>query len=271
MGEDILALKLGLTKMQALVHTSGRLLELHFYNGKDEPIIVTYDKDLEKTANNIKQALINSHPFNDKTERLDDFVALLTQSINDLKRELLVKAQKVNANGKGSRQQFEQQQEEESTSQDKESPPQDSNPITIALDLVEEKKVDLFLDEVKTPYALVKVNGHIETIPTRHQNFEDWVGALYYRHNKEQGHKQVLSKETIGRIQSILSFEARENDMRTLHVRVAAILDTETMCDENVVFYDLCNKNWEVVRITRNGWNVEPYCPTLLIKQVTPT
>lgn len=81
------------------------------------------------------------------------------------------------------------------TSQDKESPPQDSTPITITLELVEEKKVDLFLDEVKTPYALVRVNGHLETIPIRHQNFEDWVGALYYRHNKEQGHKQVLSKE----------------------------------------------------------------------------
>lgn len=68
---------------------------------------------------------------------------------------------------------------------------EDSNPIIIALDLVEEKTVDLFLDEVKTPYALIKVNGHLETLHIRHQNFEDWVGALYYRHQKEMGYKDV--------------------------------------------------------------------------------
>jgi hypothetical protein len=129
--------------------------------------------------------------------------------------------------------------------------------LSLALDLVEEKKVDLFLDEVKIPHALVRVNGHLETIPIRSQVFEDWIGALYYRHKKEQGHKQVLSKEMITRIQSILSFEARENDMKTLYVRVAAFLDTEIECDENTVFYDLCNKNCEVVKITRHGWNVE--------------
>lgn len=42
------------------------------------------------------------------------------------------------------------------------------------------------------------------------QRFEDWIGALYYRHNKEQGRNLVLSKEGIGRIQSVLSFEANK-------------------------------------------------------------
>jgi hypothetical protein len=235
MGEDIMALELGLTKIDALVHTDGRtILELHFYNGKASPVVVTCDNDPSKTISNVKQVLIDSHQF--VTERLDEFVALLSQSVNDLRRDLLAEAQN------------------EASVQET----QDSSPITVALDLVEEKKVDLFLDEVKTPYALVRVNGHLETIPIRHQNFEDWVGALYYRHNKAQGRNQVLSKEMIGRIQSILSFEARENDMKTLHLRVAAFLDTQTKCDENVVFYDLCNKNCEIVKITRNGWDMEP-------------
>jgi hypothetical protein len=111
----------------------------------------------------------------------------------------------------------------------------DSN--AIALDLVKDKIMDLFLDEVKAPYATIKIDGHIETMSIKGQRFEDWIGALYYHHNKEQGRNLVLSKEGIGRIQSILSFEANNNDMKTLHLRVAAFVDTETKnLDENTVF-----------------------------------
>ncbi|MGA9150929.1 MAG: hypothetical protein WBZ36_10135 [Candidatus Nitrosopolaris sp.] len=100
------------------------------------------------------------------------------------------------------------------------------------------------------------------------QRFEDWIGALYYHHNKEQGRNLVLSKEGIGRIQSVLSFEANNNDMKTLNVRVAAFVDTETKdLDENTVFYDLCNKNWEIVKATRYGWTIEQNCQQILFKR----
>ena len=45
--------------------------------------------------------------------------------------------------------------------------------------------------------------------------------------------------------------------MRTLHVQVDVLIQRLGVMT-NVVFFNLCNKNWEVVRITRNGWNVEP-------------
>ncbi|HXX98611.1 MAG TPA: hypothetical protein VEL11_16030, partial [Candidatus Bathyarchaeia archaeon] len=137
----------------------------------------------------------------------------------------------------------------------------------VALELVKGKIIDLFLDEVKAPYATIKVDGHIETM-SKGQRFEDWIGALYYHHNKEQGCNLVLSKEGIGRIQSILSFEANNNDMKTLHLRVAAFVDTETKnLDENTVFYDLCNKNSEIVKITRHGWNIEQNYDQVLFKR----
>src|SRR5215472_10658155 len=92
MGEDIMALELGLTKIDALVHIDGRtILELHFYNGKASPVVVTCDIDPSKTISNVKQVLIDSHQFG--AERLDEFVALLSQSINDLRRDLLAEAQ----------------------------------------------------------------------------------------------------------------------------------------------------------------------------------
>ncbi|MGC2573013.1 MAG: hypothetical protein WA364_15995, partial [Candidatus Nitrosopolaris sp.] len=114
-----------------------------------------------------------------------------------------------------------------------------SDKNAVALELVKGKIKDLFLDEVKAPYAVIKVDGHMETMAIKSQRFEDWVGALYYYHEKGQGRNSVLSKEGIGRIQSVLSFEATNKDMKTLHIRVAAFVDTETEnLDENTVIYD---------------------------------
>src|SRR5262249_36748132 len=76
--------------------------------------------------------------------------------------------------------------------------------IGIALELVQERIVSLFLDEVKAPYATIRVNGHVETIPIQSQRFGDWVGALFYNHNREQGRSLVLSEQGIGQIQRVL-------------------------------------------------------------------
>ena len=115
---------------------------------------------------------------------------------------------------------------------------------------------------------MIKVDGHIETVPIKSERFEDWIGALYYNHQKEQGHNLVLSKEGIGRVQSVLGFEAHNKDVKTLYVRVAAFVDTDSKnLDENIVFYDLCNKNWETVKITRYRWSIEKNYEQVLFKR----
>ena len=45
-----------------------------------------------------------------------------------------------------------------------------------ALALVNEKVIDLFLDETKKPYGAINMNNHVETVPIESQMFEDWVG-----------------------------------------------------------------------------------------------
>jgi predicted transcriptional regulator len=91
MGEDIKS-ELGLSRMSAIVADGKQILELRFYNGKpDQPIKVVYDKDLEKTAEDVKQVFVDSHLFDNKIEQLTKFLKLLTQSINDLKRDLVTK------------------------------------------------------------------------------------------------------------------------------------------------------------------------------------
>lgn len=126
-----------------------------------------------------------------------------------------------------------------------------------ALALVNEKVVDLFLDETKTPYAAIGQGDHIETVPIESKRFEDWVGSMYYHYQKDYDTApSILSKEEISKIESILRYEAASS-VRTLYLRIAAFVDSEsTNLDENVIYYDLCNSKWEIVVITRHGWSI---------------
>ena len=46
-------------------------------------------------------------------------------------------------------------------------------------------------------------------------------------------------------------------NVKILHLRVAAFVDTEaTDLDSNVIYYDLCNRNWEIIKLTRHGWEM---------------
>ena len=41
---------------------------------------------------------------------------------------------------------------------------------------------------------------------------------------------------------------------------LAAFVDPDvdvTGKDNNVIFYDLCNPKWEIIKITRKGWTIE--------------
>jgi hypothetical protein len=147
---------------------------------------------------------------------------------------------------------------------------------TSPLELVKEKIVELFLDEVKTPYAAIKVDDHVETIPVGSTRFEDWVGAAYYYYKKDSADSNnsssshsVLSKEEINKIQSVLRYEAstdnnaqdssknHQQNIRTLHLRVAAFVDTDVAdLSQNVIYYDLCNTNWDIIKITSHGWDI---------------
>ena len=126
-----------------------------------------------------------------------------------------------------------------------------------ALALVNEKVIELFLDETKTPYAAIRQDDHLETVPIESKRFEDWVGSMCYHYQKDyDAVPSIISKEEINKIQSILRYEAAST-VRTLYLRVAGFVDTEAAdLDVNKIFYDLCNPNWEIVEITRNGWSI---------------
>jgi hypothetical protein len=99
----------------------------------------------------------------------DEHIIMLTDALDDNNEKIM--------------QCFYDQVKEESNGSDR---------TAVALELVKGKTVDIFLGEVKGPYAVIKVDGHIETVPIKSERFEDWIGALYYNHEKGQGHNSLI-------------------------------------------------------------------------------
>jgi hypothetical protein len=178
--------------------------------------------------------------------------------------------------------------------------------VATALRIVKDKIVQTFPDDVKVPYIAIRVNDHAETMPIKSQVFEDWMGSTYYEYSKQQSLEQlrsrrkldhpnladeqidddfwqeqnhlatdVLSSDDMNRIQSILRYESNKNAVRKLNLRVAAFINEaddstpnpENMQKENEIYYDLCNRDWEVVRITRNGWDIVKHSDKILFKR----
>ena len=164
--------------------------------------------------------------------------------------------------------------------------------------------VQVFPDEVKAPYIAIRVNDHVETMPIKSQVFEDWMGSTYYEHFKQQSlerlrhrkgledpdlseeqidediqHEQnhlasdVLSADDMSKIQSILRYESNKNPPRKLHLRIAAFIGENNDPTEvnrqgqDEIDYDLCNPDWEMVRITRDGWDIVKHSAKILFKR----
>ena len=59
--------------------------------------------------------------------------------------------------------------------------------------------------------------------------------------------------------QTIIRLQAEEQrNERRLEIRVAGNVESDPIANEdgNVIYYDLCNKDGEIIRVTRNGWEI---------------
>ena len=58
--------------------------------------------------------------------------------------------------------------------------------------------------------------------------------------------------------QTIIRFEEEQRKERRLETRVAGSVDSDPSAneDDNVIYYDLCNKDGEIIKVTRNGWQI---------------
>jgi hypothetical protein len=94
-------------------------------------------------------------------------------------------------------------------------------------------------------YADVIVRDHRETYALRRKEFALWLSYKYYQESdskapsSESFHSAINSLEAKGRFAS---------EERPVFTRVGG--------DEEAAYFDLGNSDWEVVQITKNGWEI---------------
>ena len=103
------------------------------------------------------------------------------------------------------------------------------------------------------PYAAVEISDHLETLPLKWSRFRNWLCRIYY--NSEE---DVLNNETVTNVLNILKAKAEfDGTARNLSLRVANCSSYDVEEEPFTIHYDLTNKDWQVIKITKDVWSVE--------------
>jgi hypothetical protein len=119
----------------------------------------------------------------------------------------------------------------------------------ILIALVFGKGVALFHDKEPRPYATFEQDGHFETWPLRSRTFKLYLRKLFYDETGASLPAQDLT-DTLELLAARAIFDGQEYPV---FLRVAE-------CD-GAIYVDLCDDEWQVVKITPDGWTVESKSP----------
>lgn len=108
---------------------------------------------------------------------------------------------------------------------------------------------EFFVSQNDEPFASFEVNGHIETWAVESKNFKDWLGRKYY-----QKYAQVASEKAVNEALSTLCGRSKfDGERKHVFVRRAE--------HEGAIYLDLVNDDWQVVKITTEGWEITSNYP----------
>jgi hypothetical protein len=114
--------------------------------------------------------------------------------------------------------------------------------------LAEDQCQQLFLDQFGLPYAAIKIHDHVEILSLKSSRFKNWLCRAFYI-----SEQKILNNENVTNILSILKAKAEFDGItRNLSLGVAGIAE-----EPHTIYYDLTNKDWQVIKITKDGWCVE--------------
>ena len=104
--------------------------------------------------------------------------------------------------------------------------------------------VKLFHTEEQVPYATFRVKNHYETWPLRGEGFKLWLTKRFYEEYGKAAGSQGLN-DALNVLTAKAIFEGRQQPVFT---RIAE--------QDNAIYIDLCNKNWEAIKVDANGWQI---------------
>lgn len=118
---------------------------------------------------------------------------------------------------------------------------------TLLVDLV--SNAELFHTPDQEAGITVIINEHKETMFVKEKAFHHYIMRLFFEEHGKTPHEQAL-KSALG----VLTGKALyKSPLRSIFVRIAE--------HDNSIFIDLANDNWEVIKITREGWEIMPDSP----------
>jgi hypothetical protein len=102
------------------------------------------------------------------------------------------------------------------------------------------EQAEVILDETEEPFAVIQVREHQEVTKLGAGKYEDWLRIEYY---KETG--RAPNNDSLNQVLATMKAKAKfQGKKHSLHKRVAL--------GKGAFYYDLCDENWRVVKITKN-------------------
>ncbi|MGI0001660.1 MAG: hypothetical protein ACRD42_01100, partial [Nitrososphaeraceae archaeon] len=269
---------LGVTKFAK----KSNVIDIGFKGGQ----MVVFDIDRKKITNTRDNFEKEARRYPDLSKNTINKVSLvLMDSTNNYLQYLLYNKAADAPNGKGDREH----------SQTGILP---RNPAAVvAMKLAKRYCKDFFIDNLGQPHAAVKIEKRLEVLPIKSSRFKNWLCKLFYdfstERNKQVRNKDgqskkahsaedvkneaeredeeereededttdILTTESLNNVLRVLEAKATfsGNPPKELHLRVAKY------DNGNSILYDLTNPEWQVVRVTERGWDVE-YAPAVFTR-----
>jgi hypothetical protein len=108
---------------------------------------------------------------------------------------------------------------------------------------------ELFTSQNDEPFASIEVNEHFENWAIDSKTFRDWVGRRFYN-----THKKIASENAVKEALSTLAGKARfDGQQKQVYIRRAEL--------DGAIYLDLVDDDWQVIKITSDGWKIISDCP----------
>jgi len=116
--------------------------------------------------------------------------------------------------------------------------------IELLKELREKGVVSYFHDETKETWARVRVDKHWENYPVKSRYFRQFARKVFYQVYNKAINNDALNT-ALSNLEATLPYDLEEHK---LNIRIAQ--------KDGNIFYSLCNKNWQAVKITPQGWEI---------------
>lgn len=115
---------------------------------------------------------------------------------------------------------------------------------TVIVKLALERGLEMWHDPERNPWATLQISGHTEHYPLKTKAIRRYLAHLYFQEHQGVAHAQGV-QDALMTLEAKAVFEGPEHPT---FVRLAEF--------DGVIYLDLANENWQVVRVSSQGWEV---------------